>query len=167
MRPLSGGAARSGRPLSGGAARSGRPLSGGVARRERGAAAVGLVLLVPLLLVLILTAVAAGGLVSARLEVDGAARQAARAAAAARDPAGAASAARSAAEAVLASGRSGCGGPAAAGTDVGIGLFRPGGAVTVTVTCRVRLADVAMAYLPGGVDLTSTFAAPLPSWRSR
>jgi Flp pilus assembly protein TadG len=128
---------------------------------------VGLVLLVPLLLLLVLTAVATGGLVGARLEVDGAARQAARAAAAARDPAGAASAARSAAEAALASGRSGCGGRAGGGPDVGVGLFRPGGTVTVTVTCRVRLADVAMAHLPGGADLTSTFAAPLQSWRSR
>ncbi|MBG0814875.1 TadE/TadG family type IV pilus assembly protein [Planomonospora sp. ID82291] len=128
---------------------------------------MGPALLVPLLLLLVLTAVAAGGLVSARLEVDGAARQAARAAATARDPAGAASAARSAAEAALASGRSGCGGPAGGGPDVGVGLFRPGGAVTVTVTCRIRLADAAMAHLPGEVALTSAFTAPVHSWRSR
>ncbi|MBG0819367.1 pilus assembly protein TadE [Planomonospora sp. ID91781] len=164
---MPGEAARSGTSLFGGVVRSGGSLPGGVVRGERGVAAVGLVLLVALLLVLILTAVVAGGLVSARLEVDGAARQAARAAAAARDPAGAVSAARAAAEAVLASGRSGCGGPAVAGPDVGVGLFRPGGAVTVTVTCRVRLADVAMAHLPGGADLTSAFTAPIPSWRSR
>ncbi|MFC4060932.1 TadE/TadG family type IV pilus assembly protein [Planomonospora corallina] len=123
-----------------------------------------LVLSVPLLILLVLAAAVTGGLVSARLDVDAAARQAARAAGAARDPGTALTAARSAAETALASGRTGCAGRA---LSVGVGALQPGGAVTVTVTCRVRLADVAMAHVPGGTDITSAFAVPVHSWRAR
>ncbi|GAA3165970.1 hypothetical protein GCM10010466_65970 [Planomonospora alba] len=133
-------------------------------RGDRGAAGTALLLSVPLLVLLALAALVTGGLVGARLEVDGATRQAARAAAVARDPGAALSAARSAAEAALASGRTGC-----AGRDlhVGVGALQPGGTVTVTVTCRIRLADIAMARVPGGTDLTSAFAVPVHSWRVR
>ncbi|WP_068927469.1 TadE/TadG family type IV pilus assembly protein [Planobispora rosea] len=132
--------------------------------RDRGGAAVELVLLAPFLILLALLAVAMGRLVAARLEVNNAAHQAARAASIARDPASATSAARSTADSALAGKRVTCAGRS---VDVGLGSFEPGGNVTVTVTCRVRLADLAMVRIPGGTALSSTFVVPIDYWRSR
>ncbi|MFG1879327.1 TadE/TadG family type IV pilus assembly protein [Sphaerisporangium sp. NPDC049003] len=134
------------------------------AREDRGASAVELVLLTPLLILLALLTVATGRLVAARLEVNNAAHQAARAASIARTPASAAAAARSAAEAALKGRRVTCVGRS---VNVELGSFRPGGKVTVAVTCRVRLADVAMVCVPGGTALTSRFVVPIDYWRSR
>ena len=70
--------------------------------RERGSAAAELVLVTPLLFLLLLFAVAAGRLVQARLDVDSAAQQAARAASLARTPAAASAQATQVAQAALA-----------------------------------------------------------------
>ncbi|MEU1881422.1 hypothetical protein ABZ470_29330 [Streptosporangium sp. NPDC020072] len=48
-----------------------------------------------------------------------------------------------------------------------LGSFRPGGNVIVTVTCRVRMTDLAMVRPPGSTVLTSTFVVPIDYWRSR
>ena len=58
-----------------------------VRREESGSVALEMVLLTPLLLLMLLFVVALGRVVSARIEVEGAAAQAARAASIARDPA--------------------------------------------------------------------------------
>ncbi|MEO3810765.1 TadE family protein [Sphaerisporangium sp. B11E5] len=131
---------------------------------ERGTTAVELILLAPLLIVLALLMVALGRLVTARLDVNNAAHQAARAASLARTPVAAASAARSAAGAALASRRVTC---ARRTVDVTLGSFQPGGKVTVSVTCRVRLADIAMVHIPGGTALSARSVAPIDYWRSR
>ncbi|MDA8282563.1 MAG: pilus assembly protein, partial [Actinomycetota bacterium] len=72
-------------------------------RDERGAVATELVLLTPLLILMLLFVVALGRLAGARIDVDGAAAQAARAASIATTPGGATAAAQQAAAAALGS----------------------------------------------------------------
>ncbi|MFF3669862.1 TadE/TadG family type IV pilus assembly protein [Microtetraspora malaysiensis] len=131
---------------------------------EKGSATAELVLLTPLLMLVALFAVATGRLVAARLEVNDAAHQAARAASIARTASAADAAARSAVESALGSNRAAC---ASRNVSVGLGSFQPGGNVTVTVTCRARLSDVAMVHIPGSTSLTSTFVVPVDYWRSQ
>jgi len=72
-------------------------------RDEAGSVTAELVLLTPLLILFLLFVVALGRLAGARIEVDGAAAQAARAASIGRSPAGAVAAAEQTATAALAS----------------------------------------------------------------
>ncbi len=132
-------------------------------RREAGSAAVELTLLAPLLILLLLLVVAAGRQVQARLLVDAAARQAARAATAARSPVQAARAADSTARAAVA------GHPAACQTvtvTLDTGGFTPGGTVTVTVSCTVGLSDLTGLGLPGTTTITGRAASPLDLYRA-
>ena len=78
------------------------------ARGDRGAAAVELTLLAPLLVCLLLFVVAAGRVTSARLAVQDAADQAARSVTVAQDPADAGERARATATAALSGDRPGC-----------------------------------------------------------
>jgi hypothetical protein len=50
-------------------------------------------------------------------------------------------------------------------TTVDTGSFRPGGVVTVTITCTADLTDVAMSGLPGTATLTATGRAVLEAHR--
>ena len=103
-------------------------------------------LVTPLLIVLLLFAVAAGRLVQARLDVDSAAQQAARAASLARDPRSrrAQADARSRRQPWPAQHVT-CDPPPSARTPARSG---PGGQVTVQVTCTVCLADLRAAARP-------------------
>jgi Flp pilus assembly protein TadG len=130
--------------------------------RDGGSAAAELVLVTPLLIVVLLLIVAAGRLVDARLQVDSAARQAARAASLARDPAAAAAQADATAQAALASEHITCD-PLAVSPDTA--AFRPGGQVTVQVTCTVSLAGLALLYVPGSQTLTARFTSPIDVYR--
>jgi len=132
------------------------------ARRDHGSAAVELVLVAPLLVLLMLLIVAAGRLTESRQQVDSAAMQAARAASLARDPAAASADAEATARAALASASITCGGLAVS-TD--LGAFRPGGQVTVQVSCTVSLSGLAMLRLPGAETLTSQFTSPIDVFR--
>ena len=130
--------------------------------RERGSAAAELVLVTPFLFLLLLFAAAAGRLVQARLDVDSAARQAARAASLARTPAAASAQATQVAQAALAGQSVSCD-PAVITPDTGD--FTPGGEVTVQVTCTVRLSDLSLLHIPGSETITSTFTAPIDTYR--
>jgi Flp pilus assembly protein TadG len=121
-----------------------------------------LVLLTPLLVLIMLLAVAAGRLVQARMEVDSAARQAARAASLARDPAAAAAAATATAQQALASQHITCD---PLNVTPGLSDFTPGGQVTVQVSCTVSLAGLSMLHLPGAQTLTSSFTSPIDEFR--
>ncbi|MFI0420478.1 TadE/TadG family type IV pilus assembly protein [Spongiactinospora sp. 9N601] len=132
-------------------------------RDDRGSVTAEVLLLTTLLIVLALFAVAVGRLVTARLEVNNAAHQAARAASIARTPAAAESAARKVTEMALGAERVTC---ADRRVSVGLASFRPGGTVTVSVTCTVKLSDVALVRLPGSSALTASFSAPIDYWRS-
>ena len=131
-------------------------------RRDGGSAAAELVLITPLLILILLLIVAAGRLVNARLQVDSAAMQAARAASLARDPATAAAQADATARAALASEHITCD-PLAVSPDTS--AFRPGGQVTVQVTCTVSLAGLALLHLPGTQTLTARFTSPIDVYR--
>src|SRR5437879_755968 len=95
-----------------------------VPRDERGGATVELTLVAPMLILLLVFAVALGRLVEARARVDGAARDAARAASISRSPAAAIVVAEQTATATLASAGASC---RQVQTATDTSAFRPGG----------------------------------------
>jgi Flp pilus assembly protein TadG len=121
-----------------------------------------MVLVTPLLMLFLFLIVAAGRLVQARLEVDSAARQAARAASLDRTPSAAAADATATAQAALASQHITCD-PLSVTPD--LSDFTPGGQVTVQVSCTVSLAGLGLLRLGGAETLTSTFASPIDFYR--
>lgn len=141
------------------------PRAGGWARRcrgERGSATAELVLLTPLLILFLLFVVALGRLAGARLQVDSAARQAARAASIARDPATAIAAAQQTAAASLAGSHLTC---AHDNLSVDTAAYRPGGWVAVRLTCAVDLADLSGLRLPAAETVTARFVEPIDRFR--
>ncbi len=130
---------------------------------ESGSVALEMVLLTPLLVLMLLFVVALGRVVSARIEVDGAAAQAARAASIARDPATAVAMATQAATTALGSDHVTCAGLIVS-TDTAD--FVPGGEVQVTVTCHVELADLVGLRLPASEALSSTAASVIDTYRA-
>ena len=136
---------------------------GGLGRDESGSVTAELVLLTPLLILMLLFVVALGRLSGARLEVDGAAAQAARAASIARDPATAVAMATQTATAALGSDHVTCG-QLTVSTDTA--QFAPGGSVAVTVTCHVALSDLTGLRLPASESVTSRAVAVIDTFRS-
>lgn len=130
---------------------------------ETGAVSTELVLLTPLLILMLLFVVALGRVVSARMQVDGAAAQAARAASIARDPATATAMATQAATTALGSDHVSCG-HLTVTTDTAD--FAPGGQVTVTVGCTVDLADLVGLRLPASERLSSTATSVIDVYRA-
>jgi Flp pilus assembly protein TadG len=122
-----------------------------------------LVLLTPLLILLLLFVVALGRLSGARLDVDGAAAEAARAASIARDPATATAMAQQTAIAALGSDGVTCG-HLTVSTDTA--QFAPGGSVAVTVTCSVWPSDLTGLRLPASESVTSTASSVIDTYRS-
>ena len=142
---------------------------------EVGSAAVEATLLVPGMVMVLLFVVACGRLTHARLMLDDAAHQAARAASLTRSAGAARAVAASTARTALQpGGRAGatCAdlavdvtftpptSPSAAGSLPGAGGFVPGGQVSVTLTCSSDLSDVTGFGLPGTrrQQVTSTSA---------
>jgi Flp pilus assembly protein TadG len=145
--------------------RSGRPS------RERGNAALELVILAPVLLFLLGLLIAAGRTSIAQGSVQAAARDAARQASISRTPAAAQAAALASARLALSQDAIDCtpvvtvdtGGP-----DTGFGA--PVGVpaqVTARVTCQVSLSDLLVPGMPGSRTLTATFTSPLDPFRAR
>jgi Flp pilus assembly protein TadG len=132
-------------------------------RGEAGGATVELTLLTPLLLLFLVLVVGLGRLGEARSQVDGAARDAARAASLARSPASAAAAARESVSASLAGGGAS---RRAQQTTPTTSAFRPGGWVAVTVTCTADLTDVAELRLPGSETIRARFVEPIDLYRA-
>jgi Flp pilus assembly protein TadG len=133
-------------------------------RADRGSAATELTLLTPVLvMVLVLVAVVAHRVVDARLRVDSAAHQAARAASIERSAAGAERAAGDLAVAALGSAEPSCAGISVA-TDTSD--FRAGGTVSVTVSCSVDLTGGLLLGVPGRTDVTATATQPVDTFRS-
>lgn len=132
-------------------------------RAERGSAAVELTLVAPLLiLLLVLVGVLVHRGVTARIELDAAAHQAARAATLARTVPAAHQAANTAARDALTTAGPGC-----LTTDVAVDTsrWRPGGTVTITLSCRLDLAAAVGFGLGGDRVLTATAVEPLDSFR--
>ena len=131
-------------------------------REETGAVATELVLLTPLLIVLLLFVVALGRLAGARINVDGAAAQAARAASIASTPSEATVAAHQTATAALGSDHVTC---ASLHVFVDTAGFAPSRQVTVTVSCVVSLADLAGLRLPASTQITSSASSVVDTYR--
>ena len=130
---------------------------------ERGSVTAELVILAPLLVLMLLFVVALGRLAGARIDVDGAAAQAARAASIARDPGSATAAAEQTAASALAGQGVTCGDLS---VSVGTSNFVPGGSVSVTVACSVSLADLVGLRLPSTETLSGTAVEPVDLYRS-
>ena len=146
--------------------RSVRRRAAGVGRAlrdERGAVATELVLLTPLLILMLLFVVALGRLAGARINVDGAAAQAARAASIATTPAEASAAAQQTATAALGSDHVTC---ATLQVTTNTARFAPGGSVSVTVSCSVALSDLTGLRLPASEDVTSSAISVIDTYRS-
>ena len=121
---------------------------------EQGMATVELVLLTPLALVVLAFLVIAGRLTTATADVTAAARDAARAASLTQTYDSALAAATRTAEASLADQDVTCRDLAVTGGDPA--LFVAGGEITITVTCAVSLADVALPGIPGTRTIGAT-----------
>jgi Flp pilus assembly protein TadG len=132
-------------------------------RDETGSVTAELVLLTPLLILLLLFVVALGRLSGARLDVDGAAAQAARAASIARDPTTATAMAQQTATAAFGSDHVTC---AQLTVKTDTSQFTPGGSVAVTVTCSVSLSDLTGLRLPASEQISDRFVAVIDQYRS-
>jgi Flp pilus assembly protein TadG len=130
---------------------------------ERGNAALELTLVTPILLALLLFVAAGGRLVNSQNQVEGAARDAARAASLRDDPATAAQDAHTAAVSTLAAHHVTCRSPT---VDVDTSDLHPGGAVRVVVHCTVALADLALLRLPGERTITARATEVIDQYRA-
>lgn len=130
---------------------------------DRGSAATEVAVMAPLVvLLLVITAITGRG-VTARMDVDSVAGAAARAASLARSPTAARHDALATAQANLGDGRVTC---TTLDVEVDTTRFAPGGQVTVTVTCVVRLTDLtAGAALPGNLTITAAATSGIDLWR--
>jgi Flp pilus assembly protein TadG len=143
--------------------RADTPSLGRLRRDESGSVTVELVLLTPLLILFLLFVVSLGRLSGARLDVDGAAAQAARAASIAQDPTTAQAAAQQTATAALGSDHEAC---AQLNVTTNTAQFAPGGSVAVTVTCVVGLSEFTGLRLPASETVTSTANSVIDAYRS-
>ena len=135
----------------------------GVAGRDpdRGSNALSLVIVAPVVIVLLLLVVAFGRYAYGRQLVEQASAAAARAASLATSAGQAQQRAQSAAAASLADGGVSC-----TGTSLDVNAdFRPGGTVTVTLSCTADLTDLTMAGVPGSTTVTSTSSSIIENYR--
>jgi len=131
---------------------------------ERGGMSLELVLLAPVFVMFLMLLAAAGRVVDARSQIEGAARDAARAASIARSAGDAEAYAARAAARSLADHHWCRGGPRVFADTAQWG---PGGRVTVTVTCTVDLGDLALVGLPGSRTFTGDAVAPIDTYTYR
>lgn len=138
------------------------------ARGDRGSVSLEFVVLAPAMLALVALLVVAGRVAIAGNSVEEAADEAARSASISRTAAGARAAAANGARRALAQQDLQC---SLLSVDVDAGGFavavgRPA-QVRATVTCVVRLADVAVPGFPGSRTVTATAVSPLDTYRGR
>ncbi|GLY76812.1 TadE family protein [Actinoallomurus iriomotensis] len=131
-------------------------------RRDAGTMALELALLTPVLVAFMMVMVGLGRVVEAQSQVDGAARDAARAASLARSTAGANKAAADAAEQTL-SGRKWC--RRLPGTTVDFSQWRQGGQVSVAVHCDIDLTGLSFIGFSPSRTMTGTATAPIDTFR--
>ncbi|WP_370944747.1 TadE/TadG family type IV pilus assembly protein [Amycolatopsis sp. cg5] len=133
-------------------------------RADRGSVAAEVTIAAPfLVMLLVFVAVVIHRGVDARLRLDDAAHQAARAASIERSAATATAAAQSTATNALSSAGVTC---ASLSVDTATGGMRPGGTVSVTVSCAVDFGDALILGVPGQKRLSATAVEPVDTWRS-
>jgi Flp pilus assembly protein TadG len=124
--------------------------------------ALELAIMTPVLVALFIALVAVGRVVDVKGRLDGAARDAARAAAVARDPGMAQTLADRAVTDTMA-GTSWCVDAPTVQTDVG--HWGPGGFVSVTVTCSANLNGLGLSGLAPAVTRTGRATSPIDTYR--
>ena len=131
---------------------------------DNGGVTVELVLLTPVLLAFLALMVLFGRIAEAGGQVEGAARDASRAASLERSTASAAAAAHRAAETNLAGQRVTC-------RDLQVvldtGNWRPGGSVRAEVRCAADLSGLGLTGIPGSKTLTGSSVSPLEQYRGQ
>lgn len=128
---------------------------------DRGSNSLSLVIVAAVIIVLLLVVVAFGRYAYSRQLVEQASAAAARAASLATSAAQAQQRAQSAAAASLSDGGVSC-----TGTSVQVDAdFRPGGTVTVTLSCTADLTDLTMAGVPGSTTVRSTSSSIIETYR--
>jgi Flp pilus assembly protein TadG len=133
-------------------------------RADRGSVAAEVTLVAPfLVMLLVFVAVVIHRGVDARLRLDDAAHQAARAASIERTPATATAAAQSTATTALSSAGVTC---VSLSVDTATGGMRPGGTVSVTLSCVVDFGDALLLGVPSQKRLSATAVEPTDTWRS-
>ena len=132
-------------------------------RSEDGTAALELALLTPVCILFLFVAVGLGRLGLARGNIDGAARDAARAGSQARTADEAVAAATAATNDSLAANNLTC---ADLAVNVDTGQFRPGGFVRVDISCRVEMTDLVGMWTPGASTMTARGLAVVDTYRS-
>lgn len=131
-------------------------------RDQGGGASIELVILTPLLVVALLFVVALGRFASVRSDVDGATRDAARAASIMRTRAEAVAAAPAAATQTLDARDVTCQNRR---VTADVSNFAPGGHVSVTVQCTVQLGDLSLLGISSTRTLSRTESAPIDRYR--
>ncbi|MGH3832386.1 MAG: TadE/TadG family type IV pilus assembly protein [Pseudonocardiaceae bacterium] len=133
-------------------------------RDDRGSVAAEITVVAPvLIMLLVLVAVVIHRGVDARIRLDDAAHQAARAATLQRSAPAAVTAARSTAQGALSSAGVVC--RSVGVTTDTVGLV-PGGTVTVTLSCAVDFGDAVILGVAGQRVLSTTASEPVDIWRS-
>ncbi|MFS8104114.1 pilus assembly protein [Lentzea alba] len=133
-------------------------------RADDGAVAAEVTIAAPfLVMLLVFVGVVIHRGVDARIRIDDAAHQAARAASIERTPTAATTAAQSTAASALSSAGVTC---ASLSVSTSTGGLRPGGTVSVTVSCAVDFGDALILGVPGGKTLSATSIEPVDLWRS-
>jgi Flp pilus assembly protein TadG len=131
--------------------------------QQRGSLTVELVVLTPVIVLFVLTALAFGRFELAREQVIGAARAAAEAASVAPSAAAAQPAAVAAAMPIVTDGAHSC-------TQLDVVTqtenFVPGGSVRVTVSCQISFADLLIPGVPGQTQVSAVVSAPIDPFRS-
>ena len=136
-----------------------------VRRDEQGGAAVELTLVAPVLILLLLLVVELGRFGVARGDVDGAARDASRAASLRRSTGAARTAAAQAAQTSLRARGVTCRGGPRVELTLGPGGFTPGGWVAAEVACTVELSELSLLRVPGTRTLGARSVAALDTYR--
>jgi Flp pilus assembly protein TadG len=134
-------------------------------RRDAGTMSLELALLAPLLVAFMMLMVGLGRVVEAQSQVDGAARDAARAASIARTRPAAQAAASDAAGGTLTGTKEWCQGGPRAAVEWGRTDWRRGGQVTTSVTCVVDLGGLSLIGLTPSKTMTGTATAPIDTLR--
>ena len=137
-------------------------------RDERGTAAIEAAIGVPAFLLFVGLIIYGGRTAATHQSLESAAADAARTASIARDAGTAQAAARQAADASISNQQLGC-----LSIDVEVDTTdfnkQPGqaGEVTVRVSCRLDLSDLAVPGVPGSRVLSATMSSPIDTWRER
>lgn len=130
---------------------------------DRGSSIIELAIVTPIVIVLLFTMVALGRYSENKILVEQASAAAARAASLTSSPGQAGQAAQTAAQDTLSGAGLACAQMSAA---VDTSAFRPGGQVSVTVTCTANMSQLALIGVPGSSSLSYTSTAPLEAFRA-